>query len=63
MYGGFSFHLHSHGRDHRLVSDSWSRVVGGSEHRHEITTADATRRPLPGAEQPTFQIVSDPSDA
>jgi hypothetical protein len=35
--------------------------VGGSEQRHEITTAAASRRPLPGADQ-HLPFVSDPND-
>lgn len=37
MYGGFSYELESEGDQAKLVSDSWSRVVGGSGQRHEIT--------------------------
>ncbi|GAA4260556.1 hypothetical protein GCM10022255_089650 [Dactylosporangium darangshiense] len=37
MYGGFSFRFEPAGADTRLVSDSWSRVVGGSEQRHVVT--------------------------
>jgi len=38
MYGGFNYRL-AFNRDKtvRLVSESWSRVVGGSGQRHEIT--------------------------
>jgi len=39
MYGGFSYWLESTGADAKLVSESWSRVVGGSGQRHEITSA------------------------
>jgi hypothetical protein len=39
MYGGFSFWLESTGVAARLVSESWSRVEGGSGQRHEITSA------------------------
>lgn len=39
MYGGFSFWLESSGANARLVSVSWSRVVGGSGQRHEITNS------------------------
>lgn len=38
MYGGFSYRLESTGVDARLVAESWSRVVGGSGQRHEITS-------------------------
>ena len=38
MYGGFSYCLESTGADAKLVAESWSRVVGGSGQRHEITT-------------------------
>lgn len=37
MCGGFSYALESEGDQAKLVSDSWSRVVGGSGQRHEIT--------------------------
>jgi hypothetical protein len=37
MYGGFSFRLEPAGADTRLVSDSWCRIVGGSEQRHVVT--------------------------
>jgi len=38
MYGGFNYRL-AYNRDKslRLISESWSRVVGGSGQRHEIT--------------------------
>lgn len=39
MYGGFSFWLQTTGVDAVLVSESWSRVEGGSGQRHEITSA------------------------
>lgn len=38
MYGGFSYCLELTGADAKLVAESWSRVVGGSGQRHEITT-------------------------
>jgi hypothetical protein len=38
MYGGFSYALDSFGTDTRLISESWSRVAGGSGQRHEITS-------------------------
>jgi hypothetical protein len=38
MYGGFSYWLAETGREAKLISESWSRVVGGSGQRHEITT-------------------------
>jgi hypothetical protein len=38
-YGGFSYWLESTGDAARLVSESWSRVEGGSGQRHEITSA------------------------
>jgi hypothetical protein len=37
MYGGFRFRLEVQDSAVRLISDSWCRVVGGSEERHEIT--------------------------
>ena len=39
MDGGFSYWLEPAGVDARLVSESWSRMVGGSGQRHEITSA------------------------
>ncbi len=39
MYGGFSYRLEEAGVEPRLVTESWSRVVGGSGQRHEITPA------------------------
>jgi hypothetical protein len=38
MYGGFSYGLESFGVQAKLVSESWSRIVGGSGQRHEITS-------------------------
>lgn len=38
MYGGFSYHLETFGVEAKLVAESWSRVVGGSGQRHEITS-------------------------
>ena len=38
MYGGFSYELKVSELPVTLVSESWSRVVGGSGQRHEITT-------------------------
>ena len=37
MYGGFRCRLETHDAGTRLISDSWCRVVGGSEEHHEIT--------------------------
>ncbi|CAB3758654.1 hypothetical protein B7G54_17295 [Burkholderia puraquae] len=42
MYGGFGYALHTDGATAVLVSDSWSRVVGGSGQRHEITAHGCT---------------------
>lgn len=39
MYGGFAYELRSDGVEALLVSTSWSRVVGGSGQRHEITSS------------------------
>ncbi|WP_426954137.1 hypothetical protein [Muricoccus radiodurans] len=39
MYGGFVYHLRNDGVEAVLISESWSRVVGGSGQRHEITSA------------------------
>ena len=38
MYGGFAYCLTARDGKLLLVTDSWSRVVGGSGQRHEITT-------------------------
>ena len=40
MYGGFKFWL-TEGDSPRLVAESWSRVVEGSEQHHEITPGGA----------------------
>jgi hypothetical protein len=37
MYGGFSYWLEGQGEQTKLISESWSRVIGGSGQRHEIT--------------------------
>lgn len=37
MYGGFSYELSPEGPPAKLLCESWSRVVGGSGQRHEIT--------------------------
>jgi hypothetical protein len=37
MYGGFDFRLEPRGEDTILVAESWSRVVGGSGQRHQIS--------------------------
>lgn len=37
MYGGFSYWLEHCGATPKLIVQSWSRVVEGSEQRHEIT--------------------------
>jgi hypothetical protein len=37
MYGGFAYELVGTGSAAKLVTESWSRVVGGSGQRHEIT--------------------------
>ena len=37
MYGGFHCRLEPHDSGPRLITDSWCRVVGGSEEHHEIT--------------------------
>jgi hypothetical protein len=39
MYGGFSYWLTGAGTDATLISESWSRIAGGSGQRHEITAA------------------------
>ena len=41
MYGGFSYQLGRKGEASRLTVESWSRVVGGSGQRHEITARGA----------------------
>ncbi|WGY73110.1 ankyrin repeat domain-containing protein [Burkholderia cepacia] len=42
MYGGFSYALRTDGDAAVLVSASWSRVVGGSGQRHEVTANGCT---------------------
>jgi hypothetical protein len=42
MYGGFAYALRTDGEAAVLVSKSWSRVVGGSGQRHEITANGCT---------------------
>ncbi|KVX45722.1 ankyrin repeat domain-containing protein [Burkholderia cepacia] len=42
MYGGFGYALHTDGDAAMLVSESWSRVAGGSGQRHEITADGCT---------------------
>ena len=37
MYGGFSYWLEDRREELALVVESWSRVLGGSGQRHEIT--------------------------
>ncbi|MCK6683895.1 MAG: hypothetical protein L6R30_15955 [Thermoanaerobaculia bacterium] len=39
MYGGFSYWIEGRGRNIKLISESWSRVVEGSGQRHEINTS------------------------
>ena len=41
MYGGFEFWLETEQDQVRLVTDSWSRVVGGSGQRHVVTADGA----------------------
>ncbi|WP_240535595.1 ankyrin repeat domain-containing protein [Bradyrhizobium sp. STM 3809] len=38
MYGGFRFRIDQTGVNATLISESWSRVVDGSGHRHLITS-------------------------
>lgn len=42
MYGGFYYRLVAPGAEAKLVCESWSRVVGGSGQRHEITADGCT---------------------
>ena len=37
MYGGFAYQLFVKNGKPTLITESWSRVVGGSGQRHEIT--------------------------
>lgn len=39
MYGGFHYWFEKDGKEAKLVAEHWSRVVGGSGQRHEITVA------------------------
>ncbi len=38
MYGGFKYWLEARGDDWSLVTESWRRLVDGSEQRHRIST-------------------------
>ena len=40
MYGGFSYLLDGEGKNAKLISESWCRVVSGSGQRHEITSKE-----------------------
>lgn len=40
MYGGFSYWIDGEGKNAKLISESWCRVVGGSGQRHEITSKE-----------------------
>lgn len=42
MMGGFKFELTGGGSETKLMVTSWSRVVGGSGQRHEISSEGAT---------------------
>ena len=42
MYGGFAYKLVGSGTDAKLIAASWSRVVGRSGQRHEITKDGTT---------------------
>lgn len=37
MYGGFSYWWKGEGKQAKLITESWCRVVDGSGQRHEIT--------------------------
>ena len=41
MYGGFCYWLEGRDESATLISESWSRVVGGSAERHAITASGA----------------------
>lgn len=41
MYGGFSYWFDGEGKNAKLISESWCRVVGGSGQRHQITSEEA----------------------
>ncbi len=42
MYGGFAYWFEEEGKAAKLITESWSRVVGGSGQRHEITADGST---------------------
>eukprot|EP00742_Colponemidia_sp_Colp-10_P008076 GILJ01008716.1.p1 GENE.GILJ01008716.1~~GILJ01008716.1.p1 ORF type:complete len:103 (-),score=11.34 GILJ01008716.1:196-504(-) len=42
FYGGFNFRIQGDGEDAKLITESWSRVCGGSEQTHEITATSTT---------------------
>jgi len=41
MYGGFGWWFEGDGETLRLITESWSRVIGYSSQRHEITATDS----------------------
>lgn len=43
MYGGFKYRLKTAGVEAKLVSESWCRVVDGSEEFHVVTSSGAQR--------------------
>ncbi|MBA3351110.1 MAG: hypothetical protein H0U23_01570 [Blastocatellia bacterium] len=42
FYGGFSYWFAAGGPAAILISESWSRIIGGSGQRHEITARGVT---------------------
>ncbi len=42
MYGGFAYWFAYDGKNAKLITESWCRVVGGSGQRHEITARGST---------------------
>ena len=42
MYGGFAYQLFKEGDTYRLHTESWNRIIGGSEQTHDITAQGTT---------------------
>jgi len=42
MYGGFAYQLFKEGDTYRLHTESWNRIIGGSEQAHDITAQGTT---------------------
>jgi hypothetical protein len=58
MAGGFSYWLEGEGEQTKLITESWSRVVWGSEQRHEVT-AQGSRLVDAGFSDMPFTFILD----